>query len=286
MNPGDEFEEIVAATIKEFDVFSGPNVNVFQRKVYPGAKDPNGYQIDISIELRLAPGLFFLIIIECKDHARPIERSDVQQFIQVRDDISAHKAIIVSTKGFNRGAIRLAESNRIALWQWTEPGFYVVYEQWIPERFLNKMREEAVIKGSVLYFQKRGITIKEDSLLSERSREYPFLLENKKIRSSLILSRISSVDLPSAIGYIDVDTRSKIRETFFLDIASTVLQGKTSEAHELQSYINSQYEKIHQKYPHFALETETKDLSEEETQNFKREEDEKFPWEDEEEESS
>jgi hypothetical protein len=286
MNPGDEFEEIVAATIKEFDVFSGPNVNVFQRKVYPGAKDPNGYQIDISIELMLTPELFFLIIVECKDHARPIERSDVQQFIQVRDDISAHKAIIVSTKGFNQGAVRLAESNRIALWQWAEPKFWSVRRQVSFEEILNKMREEALIKGSILYFHKREIIIKEDSLLSEPPLEYPFFLENKWRHSNLILSRISPVNLTSAIGYIDVDTRSRIREIFFLDIVSAILESETSESRELQSYINSQFEKIHQEYPHFAPEIGPRDLSKEETQDLEREEDEKFPWGDEEEESN
>jgi hypothetical protein len=285
MNPGDEFEEIVAATIKEFDVFSGPNAKVFQRRVYPGAKDPNGYQIDISIELMLTPELFFLIIIECKDHARPIERSDIQQFIQVRDDISAHKAIIVSTKGFNQGAVRLAESNRIALWQWTEPGFWLVCKSLSLKEILNKMRKKALIKGSILYFQKRGIAVKEDSLLEPLLRCH-FLLEDKERYSNQILSRVSSDNLTSAVGYTGIGARSKIGETFFLDIVNAILESKTSESHELQSYINSQYEKIHQKYPHFALETETKDLSEEETQNFKREEDEKFPWEDEEEESS
>lgn len=247
MNLGDKFEEIVAATIKEFNVFSGPNAKVFQRKVYPGAKDPKGYQIDISIELMLTPELSFLIIIECKDHARPIERSHVQQFIQVRDDISAQKAVIVSAKGFNRGAIRLAESNRIALWQWAKPSFYSILEEYTIEKFLYEMKKKALIKGSILYFHKRGITIEKDSLSFEPTFKYHFLLEDEKRRCDLVLTQVSSNNLLSKNGYMDVDIVSKPRETFFLDIVNTVLESKTSESHELQSCINSQYEKIHQK---------------------------------------
>ncbi len=284
MNPGNKFEEVVAATIKEFNVFSGSNVEIFQRKIYPGAKDPNGYQIDISIELMLTSELFFLIIIECKDHARPVERSVVQQFIQVRDDISAQKAIIVSAKGFNSGAVRLAESNRIALWQWAKPRFYSILRQFCFERSQNEIRKEALINGSISYFRERGIIINKDSLLFGPILEHRFSLKDDKSNCRLILTQISSCDSKtSEDGYIDVDIMQKPGEIFFLDVVNTILESQASESNKLRSYIDSQYEKIHRKYTDFTPE-ETEEFPKPEIQNFDERKDDKFPWEDDEEE--
>jgi hypothetical protein len=118
MNTGRRFEDVVAKLIEGYlKVFSGANVRVFRRKRYPGAKDPMGYEIDISLEMTLDPGLALLIIFECKDYGTPAKRSIVQNLIQVRDDISAHKAILITRNGFDSGAVRLAENSRIALWQ-------------------------------------------------------------------------------------------------------------------------------------------------------------------------
>ena len=86
---GADFETLVAQVIGHLSIFRGGHVRVFRNKRYAGSKDPIGYEIDISMEMTLSPGLRLLFIVECKAHSRPVERSVVQQFIQVRDDISA-----------------------------------------------------------------------------------------------------------------------------------------------------------------------------------------------------
>lgn len=123
MNDGSIFERQVALALRALDVFSGPNVRMLRNKVYPGAKDPNGYEIDIAFEMSLSEGLYLLVIVECKSHRRPVDRAVVQRLLQVRDDISAHKAMVISSNGFQSGAVRLAEKNRIALWQFVDRRF-------------------------------------------------------------------------------------------------------------------------------------------------------------------
>ncbi|KYK31701.1 MAG: hypothetical protein AYK18_05935 [Theionarchaea archaeon DG-70] len=125
----------------------------------------------------------------------------------------------------------------------------------------------------------RSDLIDKDSLQFELPFEY--LLEDKKKHCDLVLAQISLDNFPSGNGYVDVDIGSKLKETFFLDIVNTILESKTSESHELQSYIGSQYEKIHQEYSDSTPETTgTAEPSKREIQNSERKEDEKFPWED------
>ena len=124
VNDGASFETVVAQLVRHLDVFRPrrglfrrSHVAVYQRKRYPGGKDLKGYEIDVSVEMTLPPGLRLLFIFECKYYSRLVDRSVIQEIIQVRDDISAHKAIVVSAKGFNSGAVRLAEGAGIGLWQ-------------------------------------------------------------------------------------------------------------------------------------------------------------------------
>jgi len=74
MTPCSQFEDVVEAGLRALDGFSGPNVRILRNKVYPGAKDPKGYEIDISVKMSLTPGLTLLIIVECKEHSRPVAR--------------------------------------------------------------------------------------------------------------------------------------------------------------------------------------------------------------------
>ncbi|MBU7026973.1 MAG: restriction endonuclease [Theionarchaea archaeon] len=219
MNLGDDFEEIVAATIRQISIFSGPNARIYQKKVYCGAKGPNGYQIDISIELDLTPGLSLLFIIECKDHARPIERSAVQQLIQVRDDISAHKAIIVSTKGFTRGAVRLAESNRIALWQWVEPEFVIL--TLCPD--YNAIRKwKALINDAISYFRRKGITIN----INEEKNQY-FITEVNSYNSERL--RIDASMSKIGLAKSNYFSLPRPKEKFLLQVFDIILESHLFE---------------------------------------------------------
>jgi restriction system protein len=76
--------------------------------------DDGRYRIDITIRFT-AVGVDFLVLVECKDHARPVEREDVQILADKKRTVGAHKGVLFSTNGFQRGAIEYAQKHGIAL---------------------------------------------------------------------------------------------------------------------------------------------------------------------------
>jgi restriction system protein len=56
-----------------------------------------------------------LVLAECKDHARPVEREDVQVLADKLRAAGAQKGMLFSTNGFQKGAIDYARSHGIAL---------------------------------------------------------------------------------------------------------------------------------------------------------------------------
>jgi restriction system protein len=80
------------------------------------------YQIDVTARFRLL-GLDFLVLVECKDHARPVEREDVQVLADKKRAAGAQKALLVATNGFQQGAIEYARVHGIALVRIIEGAF-------------------------------------------------------------------------------------------------------------------------------------------------------------------
>ena len=82
--------------------------------VLPGASSAQ-HQIDLFYveETEVAR---YLTIIECKYRgSRPVDQALIQNLAFVRDNVRAHKAIMVTNKGFTSGAMAIAESQGIAL---------------------------------------------------------------------------------------------------------------------------------------------------------------------------
>lgn len=109
-----EYENYVAELVSQLDVFSA--AKIYRNKQFEGIRQPGQYEIDIGVEFFLGSSLRFLLIIECKNWGRPIDRPVVQKLIQTRDAISAHKAALVSPVGFTKEAIEVAQSHGVALW--------------------------------------------------------------------------------------------------------------------------------------------------------------------------
>jgi hypothetical protein len=174
MASGADYERIVADVIEAMQIFratdAGATTQVFRRKRYSGAQDPHGYEIDVSLEVRLPPGLRLLVIVECKAHSRPVERSVVQQLIQVRDDIAANKAILVSTHGFNEGAIRLAQKSGISLWQYANYVLTPVVE-YAEGRAHDSLHDRywPLVRMAIEFFSPRGVCLDAEALEHEQS---------------------------------------------------------------------------------------------------------------------
>src|ERR1051325_10140254 len=98
---------------------------VYPKKTYTGKKTGHNHEIDVSIELHIA-GLTILILVECKYYKNKVEISDILEFAQRIDDISANKGVLVSTVGFQPGAIKVADGYGIALVT-TAPQWAVVH---------------------------------------------------------------------------------------------------------------------------------------------------------------
>ena len=72
------------------------------------------YQIDIKASFRVL-GLDFIVLCECKHMTRAVERDDVMAFAAKLTALGAHKGVVFSTGGFQRGAEEYARTHGIAL---------------------------------------------------------------------------------------------------------------------------------------------------------------------------
>lgn len=94
-------EELVGVTVHHHRVFKG---RISQRDI----------KIDVSFNYSVAgSNLLFLVECKCYNHSVPVD--DVEEFHSKIDDIGAHKGIMISTIGFQEGAIKAATGRGIAL---------------------------------------------------------------------------------------------------------------------------------------------------------------------------
>lgn len=104
----------------------GPvKIQVHRDKKYLG-KSGHSHQIDVSAELQVA-GLDIIIIFECKKYSRKVGIDDVMELSSRVDDIHAHKGVLVTTIGFQKGAVRLAKSVGISLVKAGDFGWEIVF---------------------------------------------------------------------------------------------------------------------------------------------------------------
>lgn len=78
---------------------------------------PDGvYQIDILATFQ-ALGTTIKVIVECKQYQRPVSRDKVETLYSRINSLGANKGILMSTSGFQSGAIQFAKAHGIALLQ-------------------------------------------------------------------------------------------------------------------------------------------------------------------------
>lgn len=76
--------------------------------------DDGTYEIDVVARF-VALGVRFVVLIECKKQKRPVEREVVQVLHDRVRAVGAHKGMLFSTGGFQRGAIAYVQRHGIAL---------------------------------------------------------------------------------------------------------------------------------------------------------------------------
>jgi hypothetical protein len=113
MSPAD-YERFVAEAVRQMRFCRHGAVSTNRK--FPGKRQPGEYEIDVAVEISFSASLYFLIIIECKNWLRPVDRPVIQKLLQTRDAIAAHKAAVASPVGFSDEAVEVAKVNGVALW--------------------------------------------------------------------------------------------------------------------------------------------------------------------------
>ena len=72
------------------------------------------YTFDALAEFEILDGARLVILVECKRHGSPVKRDAVLTLEAKLRDVGAHKAMLFSTAGFQRGALDFATERGIA----------------------------------------------------------------------------------------------------------------------------------------------------------------------------
>lgn len=115
MKKGKSFEDLISwihACIAE------------KAKVVPNAKIPDKdsgelRQVDIAIHVTDGP-YQMLIILEVRDHKRPVGSGYIEEIKSKKDSVDADAAVIVSKSGFTKPAIQKADNNNIRIMTYDE----------------------------------------------------------------------------------------------------------------------------------------------------------------------
>jgi hypothetical protein len=92
-----------------------PDAEVIHNARLPGRKSHRDRQIDVLV--RQAIGQYeMLIVLDCKDYARPVDVKGVEEFYGLIDDVGAHKGALVCPQGFTSAAKERAAGLQIDLY--------------------------------------------------------------------------------------------------------------------------------------------------------------------------
>jgi hypothetical protein len=106
-----EFESFVAAMFRSAE----PGIDSFRVASHEVISGTDGtFDFDATVRYRLL-GMEFLVVVEAKRHSNPIKRELLQVLHSKALSVGAHKAVLVSTARFQRGAIEFATTHGIAL---------------------------------------------------------------------------------------------------------------------------------------------------------------------------
>jgi hypothetical protein len=154
-----DYEKFVQRLISELTSQHG--CEVYHLREYVGKVSGRRIKIDVSFEF-LIFGARILFLVECKHYNHNIEARDVEEFHSKLSDIGAHKGMVVTTVGFQDGAVKTAKGRGIALAlldPHTRPGELVM--------FANS-RDEASMAPQIDYLLRGSL---QDELITHGNRE-------------------------------------------------------------------------------------------------------------------
>ncbi len=90
-------------------------VEIDHQKMFVGRVSGREIKVDLSCVLSVGGGARLLILLECKYYNSPITVDAVEEFHSKLDDIGAQKGVMITTIGYQDGAIKTAKGRGIAL---------------------------------------------------------------------------------------------------------------------------------------------------------------------------
>jgi len=142
-----KFEELVTRIQRDLagDAVVTPNDKIIGKRT--GAPR----QIDVSV--RKMVGQFeILIVIDCKDYAKPLDVKDVEEFMGLAQDVGAHKAAMVSAQGYSDAAKARARDAGMELYRVLDSGDH----PWRVESALPAVCEMTGIRAFSLTYSGTG----------------------------------------------------------------------------------------------------------------------------------
>jgi Restriction endonuclease len=107
-----DFELFVARQVESW----GYDLKALEVKHLDSVEGVDGeYVIDVTARFELFGGIPFLCVFECKKRGRKLERGDVQKLLATVNAIGADKGVLVSSSGFQLGAIVFAQKHGLSL---------------------------------------------------------------------------------------------------------------------------------------------------------------------------
>jgi hypothetical protein len=92
-----------------------PDAEVLHDVRLEGKQSKTSRQIDVLVRQKIGQ-YEMLIVIDCKDHARPVDVTGVEAFHEFLNDVGAHRGALVSPKGFTASAKTRAMGFQIDLY--------------------------------------------------------------------------------------------------------------------------------------------------------------------------
>jgi restriction system protein len=107
-----EFEETIRAWLQKWAQSSGQKIEA--EHLGPIMGGGGEYKIDVLVKIEIFGGATIVVLVECKHQRRPVEREDVMVLEAKLRDVGAHKGMLFSTSGFQKGALQYATAHAIA----------------------------------------------------------------------------------------------------------------------------------------------------------------------------
>ena len=145
-------------------LLAGAPVEIQSPDFIMGRNSGTSREVDVSLRSQVG-SVSVLVIIECRDRAKPQDVTWIEQLASKRDDVGADKAVAVSAGGFSAGARNLARSKQVDLRSLEELEPHVVYD-WLTDQTLDHRTRHVDVVGASFHLGEQPTEIDPATLAS------------------------------------------------------------------------------------------------------------------------